>query len=280
MRSEGLSSDTSWRWPFPFWSHFDPSSTLWDPIGKREVCFFYEIKDLESGRRTALYSAWFPHGLYHLEDHGELGDPPEAAGVPLSGDELWPRVQPDWLIYSGPRPYNFDEIPGPTWLKEIWDFNATKEEMLAEIRTLELLLRSPHPHLPAYFGCLVEGDCQWVSGVVLPRYPKRLADIASSGELEAIDRPRVVAELQSAIAHLHSHGLAHNDVSPWNVMLDDALRVILIDFGACLPFGQYIPAVRGTPGFCTGDWTTSDPAHDTYGLEAVRRFLDDSAVDG
>jgi len=145
--------------------------------------------------------------------------------------------------------------------------------MLAEIQALELMRCSPHPHLPTYLGCLVERGCPWVSGIILKRYPERLNDVASSDGLTATDGLRIISELESAIAHLHSLGVAHNDVSPYNVMLDGDLRTILVDFGVCLPFGEPLPSIRGTPSFSTDDWTTSDPAHDIYGLQAFGRFL-------
>lgn len=105
-----------------------------------------------------------------------------------------------------------------------------------------------------------------------------LHDVVERGDVvNPNERARIIAELVSAIAHLHSHDLAHNYISPWNVMMDEELRVVLIDFGACLPFGHFIHTIRGTRGFSAGDWTFSDPAHDAYGLEAIRQYLDDAA---
>jgi hypothetical protein len=259
------------NWPFPSWSAFNPSYKLFDSIGQQDISFFSQEKFAHNGKRIALFSTSSPDRVYKLEDFAEINAPPQAAGIPLSGDELWSRFEPSWLRYDGPVVDNYE--PGPVWLKEGKDLTWGKAEMLAEIQALELIHCSPHPHLPTYLGCLVEGDCLWVSGIVLKRYSKRLIDVASSNGLTATDRLRIISELESAIAHLHSLGLAHNDVSPYNVMLDEDLRTILVDFGGCLPFGEPLPSIRGTPGFSTDDWTTSDPAHDIYGLQAFGRFL-------
>jgi len=259
------------NWPFPSWSVFNPDHTLFDSIGQQNISFFSQEKSDHDDKRIALYSTSSPDRIYKLEDFAEFNAPPQAAGIPLSGDELWPRFEPSWLRYDGPFVDNYE--PGPFWLKEIQDLNWGKTEMLDEIRALELMRCSPHPHLPTYLGCLVERDCPWVSGIVLKRYPKRLFDVASSDGLTATDGLRIISELESAIAHLHSLGVAHNDVSPYNVMLDEDLCTILIDFNGCLPFGEPLLSIRGTPGFSTDDWTTSDPAHDIYGLQALGRFL-------
>ncbi|KAH7101619.1 kinase-like domain-containing protein [Auriculariales sp. MPI-PUGE-AT-0066] len=266
-------------WPFPSWSLFDPTRVCWDPFGERDICIFLEEKSSADNTRLMLYSAVSPApGIYRVEDQAELDSPPEIPGAPVSGDELWPRAEPGWLRYAGPMIWNYDPKPGPTWAKELDDCNATKEELLAEIQAFERLRASPHPHIAEYHGCIIEDGCAWASGVVLKRYPTRLADAASARAFTAGERARIIAEISAALSHLHALGLAHNDVSPWNIMLDHDMHAMLIDLGACLPFGQYIPAIRGTPGFCTDNWTTSDPAHDTYGLEAIRRYLDQASA--
>jgi serine/threonine protein kinase len=42
---------------------------------------------------------------------------------------------------------------------------------------------------------------------------------------------RVLAQVCAALAHVHAHGLVHRDLKPSNIMVDDARRVRLMDFG-------------------------------------------------
>jgi serine/threonine protein kinase len=44
---------------------------------------------------------------------------------------------------------------------------------------------------------------------------------------------RVLAQLGSALAHLHGHGVTHRDLKPGNIVFEDAQKrtVRLVDFG-------------------------------------------------
>ncbi len=76
---------------------------------------------------------------------------------------------------------------------------------------------------------------------VRPRVaPAALADARPMGVamLERLNRPGRLARLVDAIrqvcqglAYVHAHGLVHRDLKPSNIMVDDARRVRLMDFG-------------------------------------------------
>jgi tetratricopeptide (TPR) repeat protein len=82
---------------------------------------------------------------------------------------------------------------------------------------------------------------------------------------------RVVRDVASALALLHTRRLVHRDVSPLNVRLTASGEAKLIDFGALAAFGLARDAV-GTPGFiapeCLGD-RMLDARTDLYSLGAV-----------
>ncbi|KAH8744393.1 hypothetical protein F5883DRAFT_439941 [Diaporthe sp. PMI_573] len=44
----------------------------------------------------------------------------------------------------------------------------------------------------------------------------------------------------AAAEHLHSLGLAHNDISPPNIMFDNAGQAVLINLDSCAPLGNVI----------------------------------------
>ncbi|KAF1915521.1 hypothetical protein BDU57DRAFT_577236, partial [Ampelomyces quisqualis] len=47
-------------------------------------------------------------------------------------------------------------------------------------------------------------------------------------------------ELKSGVMHLHSHGLAYNDIQASNVMFGMGDRWILADIGSCQPLGDHL----------------------------------------
>ena len=82
-----------------------------------------------------------------------------------------------------------------------------------------------------------------------------------------------MAGIEAAVSHLHSLGLAHNDLNPSNVVLDKSNEPILIDFGSCRPFGRELVST-GTPGWVDEDFTTSEKEHDLKALPKIRKWLD------
>lgn len=90
-----------------------------------------------------------------------------------------------------------------------------------------------------------------------------------------------MAALESAVKHLHSLGLAHNDIDPRNIMVDATGMPILIDFGSCREVGRKLGVSRGTTGWIQGDslaYDTSEAGHDLFALEKVRAWLDEQEL--
>jgi len=99
----------------------------------------------------------------------------------------------------------------------------------------------------------------------------------------------LIDQLLSALVHVHEHGVVHGDLTPANVLVEDApgnLRVRLIDFGLSWHFGQPLPAKPGarprlgpppgcgTPGYMApeqsmGNVQAIGPWTDLYSLGAV-----------
>ena len=89
--------------------------------------------------------------------------------------------------------------------------------------------------------------------------------------------------LESAVSHLHSLGLAHNDLHPGNVLVDDRGAPVLRDFEAAREIGAKLGIRRGTEGWIEGemeDYHTSDKRHDLFALGKIRAWLDNPTLEG
>ena len=77
-------------------------------------------------------------------------------------------------------------------------------------------------------------------------------------------------------------GLAHNDINPTNIMLDDRASPVIIDFDSCIPIGKEFGSRKGgTYGWVqTPEPSVSAPENDLYGLELIARYLVNGGKDG
>jgi len=92
--------------------------------------------------------------------------------------------------------------------------------------------------------------------------------------------PRQIAllliQLADAVEAFHSHGFAHLDLKPANVLMATDGRPRLLDFGIAEPIGHPPEVARGTPGYASPEVTAGGPASrasDVYGLAAIAKQL-------
>ncbi|EHA28287.1 hypothetical protein ASPNIDRAFT_43403 [Aspergillus niger ATCC 1015] len=142
-----------------------------------------------------------------------------------------------------------------------------EKQITREVETCEILLRHPHPNIATYYGYMETNGR--VSGLCFKRYtstlleavnPQRLNKVAflsSARELVKENMKRGLEGILSAIKHLHSFGLVHNDINPANIMLDEDGRLVLIDFDSCRFIGE---SLRHTEAKRTHQW--HDPSVD------------------
>lgn len=167
-------------------------------------------------------------------------------------------------------------------------YNPSKRDDTLAIRLLqeayvqEKLLRNPHPNVGSYLGCLVE------DGLIVRLAFKRLEETL----YELIDSPHTSPEsftfqqrencmdqVEAAAMHIHSLGLAHNDISPSNIMFSSSGRTILIDMDSCAPLGK--PITKG--GLVTGwrgpihgqgrEFKNSSIELDELAIQEIRKWL-------
>ena len=145
--------------------------------------------------------------------------------------------------------------------------------MLNEASVLEHLKASPHPNLAAYYGCVARAGR--ITHLCLQRYEYSLANLATSA-LPVAQTQRLLDGLRAAVAHLHSLGLAHNDINPYNVCVDDNGEAVLIDFDSCLPFGKKLMKGVGSTGDFLPELSISSKENDFHGVDAIETFLEEN----
>lgn len=84
---------------------------------------------------------------------------------------------------------------------------------------------------------------------MLDRYPHDLKHHVKDQGRPPLDKAAFLGALESALAHLHNLGLAHNDLNPANILISETGMPLLIDFDSCRPIGQKLLHSRGTPGW-------------------------------
>ncbi|KAH6663131.1 hypothetical protein EV126DRAFT_352599, partial [Verticillium dahliae] len=98
---------------------------------------------------------------------------------------------------------------------------------------------NPHPALGMCLGCVVSDD-GLVTGLELVRYEKTLFQRAHDPAFyEGDTRVKTMETVKEAVLHLHNLGLAHNDLSPLNIMFGrgNSDEPVVLDFDTCHPEG-------------------------------------------
>lgn len=108
-----------------------------------------------------------------------------------------------------------------------------------------------------------------------------ITEYARERELSRRDRLRLVVQVCEAVEYGHERGVIHRDLKPPNLLVDDAGRVKVIDFGVARATDSESTAVEteagqilGTmqymsPEQCAGNPTTLDARTDVYSLGMV-----------
>lgn len=95
-----------------------------------------------------------------------------------------------------------DSKPGNTFVADI---------LLSEATVLERLKQHPHPSIVTYYGAVTKDNR--ITHLCLKRCYCNLTEYFGVG-LSVSERERLLVEIRAGIEHLHSLGLAHNDINP------------------------------------------------------------------
>jgi serine/threonine protein kinase len=147
--------------------------------------------------------------------------------------------------------------------------------ILQEIEILERLQHDPHPNIIRYHGCLIRRSR--IVGIVLDRHPMTLEQRLRD-DMRHLDVETFMSKITSAVGHIHALALAHNDLTPMNIMVDENDTPFIIDFGSCQPFGCEL-ITAGTPGWINEDFAHSAQDHDEFALGKLRTWLETQGRD-
>lgn len=135
----------------------------------------------------------------------------------------------------GPTPEGEPDVAALKLIKPengSFDTNA----LWAEARALSLC---DHPAVPRWLGIVREHDedaaanrgrCFMVQ-TLMPGISLQIQLFRRKRTFDADNLAEIGAQLIGALKHLESRGVAHNDVRPANLLVDEAGRVSLVDFG-------------------------------------------------
>jgi serine/threonine protein kinase len=142
-------------------------------------------------------------------------------------------------------------------------------------REAKVVAKLEHPKIVPIFGFGIDQGVPWMAMRLVAG--GTLASLLKGGRLSP---PRVVAILRGvaqALDHAHEKGVIHRDVKPQNILLDDAERVYLADFGiARMTEGSTALTatgmITGTPQYMSPEQATGqhvDHRSDIYALGIV-----------
>jgi WD40 repeat protein len=147
-------------------------------------------------------------------------------------------------------------------------------------REAETVARLDHPHVvPVYEVGAWDAGGRAVPYFVMKYYPGVSLDAAPCGPGTDLPRhARTVEAVARAVHHAHQRGVLHRDLKPSNILLDEAGRPHVTDFGLAGRFDPSDPSASpggmvGTPAYMAPE-QAHDPARvttaaDVYGLGAV-----------
>ena len=212
---------------------------------------------------------------------GKLPTPPDEVDEvdvltclePVPPDCIHPKIPHGFTIapdfdpvkhYLKAPSYTYDDCqPGKAFVADC---------VLNEVTVLERLKLHPHPNIVSYLGCVVKDGR--ITHICLDKYPSSLVAQAEQG-LEINQSERIFEGIQAGISYLHDVSLAHNDINPENICLDVKGEPIIVDFDACLPFGEKLLKGASMADDPKGGFPISSKYNDLIcGIDTIKNFLD------
>lgn len=165
-------------------------------------------------------------------------------------------------------------------IKILHSFLSEKTDILNRFqREAKHIASLSHPNIVQVydfdtFGVLYYMVMEYIDGPTLKNVIK---DNQTEGKLLPFpESVRIVMDVGKALAYAHSRGVVHRDIKPANIMMDNADRVVLTDFGlAKITSGPQFTttgALVGTPAYMSPEQGIGQPGDfrsDLYSLGSV-----------
>lgn len=244
---------------------------------KNDVTLF-EAHDIETGSfRRSMFTYFDPSGHVWIgENHDvrkrDLTLQDLTSGLRKVADDLaFPKAPQDiTLVTREDLTRSFVKRPQAHCLLNQYEASLVPQILLDEVNILEQLMKNPHPNIVTYHGCVVNDG--YITGIALRRLPKVL-DHRFLHDASCFDEQVFERELRSAIEHIHGLGLAHNDLNPSNIGLDEQDHPVIIDWGSCKGFGEELLSA-GTPGWIEDDYDISKKEHDLLAIDKLVKWVE------
>ncbi|KAK5044780.1 hypothetical protein LTR84_010436 [Exophiala bonariae] len=144
------------------------------------------------------------------------------------------------------------------------DFNNRVKDMIFELRVLRHRPLMQHPNIISLLGISWSDDdtdetLKWPTLVLEYGNAGSLLDLLRAGEMEFLERHRIIFEVGRGLSALHSCGVVHSDIKCENVIIFQDHQGIytakLADFGCSLVEHPQGAKLRGgTPPWTSPDW--------------------------
>ena len=136
-----------------------------------------------------------------------------------------------------------------------------------------------HPNLAQVYALVTSRVLFWTTQMALAMEYVPGVGLADLRQTEKLDASRLVnlyIQLADALGYMHSQGMVYLDMKPHNVIVTAEGQAKVMDFGLCMPKGNYNRRVQGTPDFMAPEqirmgWV--DERTDVYNLGATMFYL-------
>ncbi|KAK7995111.1 serine/threonine-protein kinase [Apiospora arundinis] len=193
---------------------------------------------------------------------------------PVPNHHIYPTVTPDLPLVVSAKyvssPDDWIKRPDIFVYSQVAGTTMIADDFMEEIRILQTIHESPHPNIVKFKGCIEDADR--VVAVLLKRYRITLEVRVEGYNQPAFDARACLREIEAGIEHLHSLGLAHNDLNPSNIMVNEHDKPVIVDMGSCRRIGQELHQM-GTPDWNEGFEECSSVVNDQIGLECLSEWL-------
>lgn len=176
----------------------------------------------------------------------------------------------------------------PVAIKKL--IHGTPEERYRLKQEFRLLARTSHRNLLEFFDLIdpladaapdpddVEFgpfiSMELIEGVDIATYVRRRGGLNDAGQLSSLGVRRLaecVEQLADGLACLHEAGKVHRDIKPRNLLIDEAGRLVIIDFGLSVEFDDpsKLTSIGGSPAYMSPEQVRGEavtPASDWYSV--------------